>query len=92
MTDEQELPDDYNGWTVTELRTEVSDRGLQGLSNANKAELVQALEDDDESSPDTDEDATEELPRVRLHGFGTCVPLSECPHLADEVEEDTSEE
>jgi hypothetical protein len=82
MTDEQD--ETYNDWTVAELKAEVTNRGLTVPSTANKADLVQALEEDDETdseedttevdTEDYDEDETEELP----HPFGTCRTLAAC--------------
>lgn len=47
---EEESEDSYAKWTVAELREEVAARDLGVSSNAKKAELVAALEADDEKA------------------------------------------
>jgi len=87
--------DDYNNWTVTDLKAEANNRGLAVPSSANKADIVQLLEENDEEDVEEEEDEyeeeEEEEERERLHAFGTCVPLAECPHFADEVDEEEDE-
>lgn len=80
--------DDYSTWTVTELREELQTRGIDVPSGSVKAELVMALESDDETDDedmDDDEEDTEETAVVGIHPFGTCVPLSPCPHTEADV-------
>jgi flagellar protein FlaE len=87
--------DDYSTWTVAELRDELQTRGIDVPSGSVKADLVFALEDDDAAN-DEDEDMaddesddegeiTEESAIVGIHPFGTCVPLSPCPHTEEDA-------
>ena len=83
--------DDYSTWTVAELRDELQTRGIDVPSGSVKADLVQALEsDDDVDEEDIDDDEyveedTEEVAIVGIHPFGTCVPLSPCPHTEEDA-------
>ena len=92
--------DDYSTWTVAELREELQTRGIDVPSGSVKADLVQALESDDDADDEEDIDVsdddetddeyvgedTEEVAIVGIHPFGTCVPLSPCPHTEADVE------
>ena len=52
-TDEEGNPD-YEGLTVAELKQQASNRGIEGTSGMNKADLVEALEADDDEQAVTD--------------------------------------
>lgn len=52
----------YADWTVEELRTEASNRELEGRSGLNKDELVAALEADDAGGAPPDAEVVEGTP------------------------------
>ena len=49
-----QLPEDYNEWTNQQLRDELGARELP--TGGNKAQMVERLQEDDESEDESDED------------------------------------
>jgi len=53
---EEEGPPDYESMTVEELKNLARDRGIEGFSQMNKAELIAAHQDWDEAQASVDEE------------------------------------